>query len=319
MGDTETCGPRYLTSKKTVDDRALNHAVMASLRNEAAALAADRGAQPLRVLEIGAGIGTMVARLADNGVISRAQYQLCDVDPRLLREARGWLLAWASERGLATGSQGDTLRLSSTQGPEVDLSVSFLPMELGQLLERRGGLPPVDVVIANAFLDLVDVPTILPPLFELLVADGLGFFTINFDGETIFLPEQPGDEACIGAYHRSMDQRVRFGRPAGESKAGRRLFGHLRAAGATVLAAGSSDWVVHAGPDGYPADEGFFLHTILDTVEEALGARREIEPALLMEWMQQRRLQVETGELVYIAHQLDYLVRRPPATSEGGK
>src|SRR5687768_5233484 len=103
MGDTETCAPRYLSSKKTVDDRALNQGVMARLRSELAAL----GHQPLQVLEIGAGLGTMVARLAEAQVVSRARYQLFDVDAKLLREARTWLLSWAAGRGLGAGPQGD--------------------------------------------------------------------------------------------------------------------------------------------------------------------------------------------------------------------
>ena len=51
----------------------------------------------------------------------------------------------------------------------------------------------------------------------------------------------------------SMGERVRHGRPAGDSRSGRHLFAHLRRAGARLLAAGASDWVVHAQPSGYPA------------------------------------------------------------------
>jgi hypothetical protein len=310
MADSDTCGTRYLSSKKTVDDRALNQGVMARLRSEVAAL----GEQPLRVLEIGAGVGTMVARLADWQVVRRAQYRLVDVDPLLLREARSWLSSWAQGRGLAVAADGDRLRI---EGAGIALSVAFQAVELGTLLADRPAGPAADLVIANAFLDLVEVPVILPPLFGLVVPGGLGFFTINFDGETIFLPEHPADDQLMQAYHRSMDERVRFGRPAGESKAGRRLFGHLRAAGASILAAGSSDWVVTATgtgtgtANGYEADEAFFLQSILDTVAGALAARPEIAPGPLAEWVALRRQQVDRGELTYLAHQLDFLVRCP--------
>ena len=124
--------------------------------------------------------------------------------------------------------------------------------ELGQYLEAGHGAP-ADVLIANAVLDLVDVPAVLPGLLRLLVPGGVYWFTINYDGETIFEPGHPLDNQVMQAYHRDMDERVRYG-PAGDSRTGRRLFHHLRAAGAPALAAGSSDWVVSAGPDGsYPA------------------------------------------------------------------
>jgi hypothetical protein len=113
------------------------------------------------------------------------------------------------------------------------------------------------------------------------------------------------------AYHRDMDERVRYGRPAGESRTGRHLFHQLRAAGAPALAGGSSDWVVSAGPDGkYPDDEASFLRSILSTIRDALQSRRDwVDPADLADWLAVRERQVAAGELVYIAHQLDFAGR----------
>jgi hypothetical protein len=107
-----------------------------------------------------------------------------------------------------------------------------------------------------------------------------------------------------------MDSRVRYGRSAGESRTGRHLFGHLRAAGAPPSSAGASDWVVMAGPDGtYPDDEAYFLETILRTVQDALEGPEG--PAGLAEWLAARRRQLAGGELVYLAHQLDVAGRSP--------
>jgi hypothetical protein len=110
-----------------------------------------------------------------------------------------------------------------------------------------------------------------------------------------------------------MDERFRYGRPAGESRTGRRLFHHLRDAGAPALAAGSSDWVVSAGPDGnYPGDEAYFLRSILDTIRDALRNHQDrVEPADLADWLAERGRQLAAGELVYIAHQLDFVGRSP--------
>jgi hypothetical protein len=64
-----------------------------------------------------------------------------------------------------------------------------------------------------------------------------------------------------------------------DSMTGRHLFQHLRQLGASILAAGASDWVVHAGPSGYPDDEAYFLRHILHTVDEELKPRAELDRA----------------------------------------
>src|SRR5438067_9621248 len=79
-----SCGPgrgasttfgyaRYLAAKTTVDDRALNRQVLAELYRLMPA-----GAP--RVVEVGAGLGTMAARLMAWGAISAGEYVLLDVD-----------------------------------------------------------------------------------------------------------------------------------------------------------------------------------------------------------------------------------------------
>jgi hypothetical protein len=79
-----------------------------------------------------------------------------------------------------------------------------------------------------------------------------------------------------------------------------------------VLAAGSSDWVVFAGANGYPADEAYFLHDIIHTIGTALTGHPSLDPERLRTWVAQRHAQIDQGALVYIAHQLDVLGRVPP-------
>jgi SAM-dependent methyltransferase len=292
---------RYLAAKTTVDDRALNRHVLAELRRL-------MPAGTPRVLEIGAGLGTMVARLTDWGVVRAGEYILLDADRPLLDDSRRWLRDWAAARGLRSDPRPDGLQVG-------DLRVRLEHAELGGYLEAAHGAHggPADVLIANAVLDLVDVPAVLPGLLRLLAPGGVYWFTINYDGESIFEPGHPHDEQIMRAYHRDMDERIRYGRPAGDSRTGRRLFHHLRAAGAPALAAGSSDWVVSAGPDGnYPGDEAYFLRSILSTIENALRSRPDrVEPADLAGWLAVRGRQLAAGELVYIAHQLDFAGRAP--------
>jgi SAM-dependent methyltransferase len=294
---------RYLSAKKSVDDRALNRHVLDELRRLLPAGPAGP-AGPSRIVEIGAGLGTMVARLLEWGVVGSGEYILLDVDRRLLLDARQWLGGWAAARGVPCEPRPDGLCLG-------DLRVRLVEAELGSYLTADSGEPAAaDLVIAHAFLDLVDVPAVLPGLFRLLVPGGVYWFTANFDGETIFTPDHPRDDDVLRAYHRTMDDRVRYGRPAGESRTGRRLFAHLQAAGAPPVASGSSDWVVHAGPDGdYPGDEAAFLENILETIQHAWDGREG--PAGLADWLAVRRRQLAAGELVYIAHQLDFTGRSP--------
>jgi len=289
---------RYLAAKTTVDDRALNGHVLAELRR---LMPADAP----QVLEVGAGLGTMVARLTDWGVVGAGDYILLDADRPLLDHSRRWLGDWAAARGLRSDLLPDGLQVG-------DLRVRLVHAELGSYLEADHGAL-ADVLIANAVLDLVDVPAVLPGLLRLLVPGGVYWFTINYDGESTFAPGHPHDDQVMQAYHRDMDERVRYGRPAGDSRTGRRLFHHLRAAGAPALAAGSSDWVVSAGPDGnYPGDEAYFLRSILSTIQNALRSRQDwVEPADLADWLAVRDRQLAAGELVYIAHQLDFAGRTP--------
>jgi hypothetical protein len=95
----------------------------------------------------------------------------------------------------------------------------------------------------------------------------------------------------------------------GDSRAGRHLFSHLRTAGAQVLAAGASDWVVHAMNGTYPADEAYFLHFILHFFEESLTGHAELDAFAFANWLKEHRAQIERGELVYIAHQMDFLAK----------
>jgi len=289
---------RYLAAKTTVDDRALNRHVLAELRRLMPA-----GAP--RVLEVGAGLGTMVARLMDWGAVGAGEYILLDADRQLLDCSRRWLRDWAVARGLHSELLPDGLRVG-------DLRVRLVHAELGRYLEAAHGAL-ADVLIANAVLDLVDVPAVLPGLLRLLEPGGVYWFTINYDGESIFAPAHPHDDQVMRAYHRDMDERIRYGRPAGESRTGRLLFHYLRAAGAPALAAGSSDWVVYPARDGdYPADEAYFLRSILSTIQNALRSREDrVEPADLADWLAVRSRQLAAGELVYIAHQLDFVGRSP--------
>ena len=224
---------RYLASKRTVDDRALNRQVWLTLADAVdGARPPDR---PLRVLEVGAGIGTMVERCVEWGLLPNSDYTAID-----------------SEEGNVDVARRRLAHLTS--GGESGLRVRLQVADLYEFAARQGNRHRFDLIIAHALLDLLHLPTALPNLLQMVRPAGLFYFSINFDGATLFVPEVDlGLDGRIEAlYHRSMDTRVTDGQPSGDSRTGRRLFHALRACGAEVLAAGSSDWVVHPVGGGLP-------------------------------------------------------------------
>ena len=117
------------------------------------------------------------------------------------------------------------------------------------------------------------------------------------------------DQVSSARRASSRPRAARQAHSSGDSRSGRHLFGYLQAAGAQILAAGASDWVVFPGPDGYPADEAYFLHFIIHTIHGALAGHPELDPYCLDAWAARRHAQIERCELVYIAHQMDFVGR----------
>jgi hypothetical protein len=303
---------RYLAAKKSVDDRALNRHVWHSLAQAVPAASPER---PLQVLEIGAGIGTMVERLVDWGLLTYASLSAVDAERDNIAEARRRLPRWATERGFAVGADGGMDRESPVLVFERDgqhIAVELVACDLFDFVEQEQGRRAWDLLVAHAFLDLMDIPTTLPLLMSLVRPGGLLYLTINFDGGTLLQPEidRAFDDHIEALYHQTMDERITKGKPSGDSRSGRHLFGHLRAAGAQVLDAGSSDWVVFAGAGGYPADEAYFLHFFIETMRGALQGHAQLDAGRFAAWIDERHAQMDRGDLVYIAHQLDFLARR---------
>jgi SAM-dependent methyltransferase len=296
---------RYLAAKKGLDDRSLNRHVFGSLSQS---LSAFSGPGPLQVLEVGCGLGAMVERLLDWGLLGRgAVYTGIDLQPENIAVARQRLGAYAASRGYPVSEEDGVLCLELRQGRR--LLVVLEAIDLYDFIRREQGRRTWDLLMAHAFLDLVDLSATLPPLLSLLREGGLCYFTLNFDGATIFLPylDADLDRQIEELYHRTMDQRQWQAWPSAQSQTGRRLFHLLPAAGAQVLAAGSSDWVVHPGPDGYPADEAYFLHFIIHTVATALKNHPQLPETRFRDWVDRRHRQIEKGRLLYLARQLDFL------------
>ncbi len=292
--------PRYLLAKQTVDDRALNQHVFEAVRGSLP------GQRPLRVVEVGAGIGSMLRRAISWGLLDRAEYIAVDQSSENITFARDWLPDWASEAGLGVEAVGEAFRLT---GGRCEVRAQLVAADVFDTI--RSEPPPSDLLIAHAFLDLLPLPDSLGPLLSLLKPGGLGWLTLNIDGATIFEPvvDSTFDALVEDLYHKSMDARLTGGQPSGDSRTGRHLFTALRSVGAEILEAGASDWVVFPRSGAYPADEAYFLHFILHFFEESLSNHPDLDRERFAAWLRKRRAQIERGELVYIAHQIDFLIK----------
>jgi len=306
---------KYLAAKKSVDDRALNRHVLASLAKET-----DGGrGQPLQVLDVGAGIGSMLERLAAWHILKNVRYDAIDIDAHNIREARRLIPLWSASLGLelADGPAGFTL---ARENGAVEITAHFETADLYEFAARRGRRP-CDLVIAHAFMDLVDADRALQALLSVLTPGGLLYLTANFDGLTVLEPPAASmpDRQVLALYHESMDSRLVGGLPSGDSRTGRRLFSLLRRYGVELLDAGSSDWVVYPAGGRYPQDEAYFLHAIVTLIETALKNSPALSPADFSRWIDERRSQIESGELVLIAHQMDFLGRAKPRPGQEWK
>jgi SAM-dependent methyltransferase len=294
--------PHYLAAKKSVDDRALNRRVWEAL---SANLSVASSQAPLRVLEVGAGAGAMLERMLDWGLLSYAHYTGIDSLAENIAAAR-----------LNLAARGSDLKNRSTEmavglflkGSDFDVTVELEAVDVFDFVRCSKGKQQWDLLVAHAFLDLIDIPTTLPQLFSLLQPGGLFYFTINFDGLTLLEPaiEPSFDEQIQDLYHRTMDERVTDARPPATAvpdgtssltcrRSAQESRGRLPRLGCS------------SRPAWHPAGEVYFLHFIIQTIYQALRGHPELEVDRFERWIAARHAQIERCELTYIAHQLDFV------------
>src|SRR5271157_4644276 len=135
--------------------------------------------------------------------------------PTLIAEAHRRLLQWADERGFQVDENRQ--RQLQLQRAAQHITIETEAIDVARFTVREHGRRAWDLLIGQAFLDLIDMPATLPALCSLVRPGGLLYFPLTFDGGTVF-------------------QRVLEGKPSGDSRAGRRLFAHLRTAGCSSRA-----------------------------------------------------------------------------------
>jgi hypothetical protein len=292
---------RYLTAKRSVDQRALSGRVRDRVVTELP--------RAPRIVEAGPGVGLGVPRLLSWGVTG-GSYRGIEIDPGVVDHARRTLPQILRRTGHEVTRTARGFRVEG-------LSVTFDVGDAVETLAKSGGAVEtrsesggaedatrnVDLLLAQSFMDLVDLNAALDAFERALAPGGLGYFPITFDGETIFQPDHPRDEAVLAAYHRAIDAE-----PGRDSRAGRHLADRLRAREGDLLEMAASDWIVRPHEGGYPHDERYFLRQILQFVERALEDQ-SVDGG--EEWLRTRRRQLASGDLLYVAHGYDLLYRVP--------
>jgi hypothetical protein len=316
--------PRYLAAKKNVDDRALNRHVWNAL---AASLPSCSRENPLSILDVGGGIGTMIERVVDWNLRPYLEYTMVDIDRENIVECRCRLSRWATARGHRINWRGENTAVIETRtrenrSGEIQTGCVSLTLEDKDICSFFGERNPRqnDLLIAHAFMDLVNIEDTLPGLLSLVKPEGFLYITLNYDGETILLPilEADLDTHILSLYNASMDLRTVQEKQREHSLTGRRLLEYLMISGVELTAAGSSDWIVYPKNRSYPEDEAYFLHCIIHTMtgaitdalpgklkDRSLTGERPGDP--IAEWAKIRHNQIDSGEMIYIAKQFDFL------------
>jgi hypothetical protein len=301
-GDHATDGhdharPRYLTAKRSVDDRARNRRVRERLRQALP--------ESPTVVEAGCGVGLAVPSLFEWGVAPRS-YHGVDTDGGIVSFARALVPRELRRRGHDVVETPEGCRVASpTAGESNGTDVVF---EQGDALSRLPAVAPdggADLLVAQSFFDLVPTDAGLDAAARALSPDGVAYAPLTFDGATRFTPAHPADAAVLAAFHDDIDTG------AGPVRAATALVDGVRRRGGRVLAVGASDWAVTPVTGTYPADERSFLACILGFVSDAVGGQ-EVDG--FEDWVATRRRQLRSGDLGYVARNYDVLWR--PASFE---
>ncbi len=278
----------YLDIKKAIDDRSLNADVWQSMLKWLGEKCDQHDS--IQILEIGAGIGTMIERLLEQLTPVRVTYQAVEPEPAFMSAARNRLQRWAQNHGLVF-SEIDSNDWVLT-GNDSEYRINWICAEAGNL---NTSVAPgtCDLLIAHAVVDLLPVPELLPRLMEKLNEHGAYYFSLNYAGKTTFDPEHPSDSVLMQAYNRDMDKRHQQGNWQA-SLTGKKLGTWLRDQGHRILAEGSSDWQLGG-------EDSDFIENILDTINKALSGDKA-----LASWYEERCHQLRQHALRLEITNADY-------------
>lgn len=254
---------------------------------------------------MGGGIGNTAKRIIDALRSRRLQsldYTLVDLEPNNLVAARRRLRAWAQSNGFDVTSAESRLVMDG----EVEITVDLVENDIFAFSEGRSG--SYDVIVAQAILDLLPLNSALRTLKSCGEEGSLWYFPLHYDGVTAFEPvvEPRLDAKIEQLYNESMSGPGENG----GALTGRRLLSRVRVEGAQLLDAGSSDWIVFSGREGYTDDERTLLKAMLGFVQNELSSHPSLDSNQFATWMDKRNHQLATNELVLLVHHVDVLAEQ---------
>jgi len=266
----------YLWAKEGIDSKSLHQPTWQLL------VEACRTQEPARVLEVGAGVGTMLRRLFLAGALGNTSY-------------------WALEPQLALLEQASRLLEQLVRDyPESAHNVVLYPLaDDWQSFSARPAAHPYILVVAHAFVDLVDAPAFLDSLVPFVAEGSLVYLSLIFDGLTQWYPQLPEDDELMDLYHADMGHSVFNGTRSGPRSA-RLIWNHALKGGWKLLSAGPSDWIMIAPTS---AHEQVVQLWLLSTIHKVLGDRAT-------SWVQRRLIQARQGNLGLRISHMDLLLQR---------
>lgn len=268
----------YLLAKEATDLKSLNGDVLDAMHNELGAAAYRVGEKGLHVLDLGAGLLSMLRVVAERAGPPPVplRYTAVDSDSRVLEWAAARL---REEFGARAGDRAGLWRLSlAGRDVEVDLRMGDL---LQVLEEKPAHSPGYDLILGCSIIDLVDVRS-LAAVLRRRHAGSLLYFPIHYAGVTAFEPTSRETEPLTSRYNDSLVAR-------GQITHVHRLFHFLGEA----LAMRSSPWRLE--PES-SADHPMLKQLVSFMATNALGYHPRAEVARAVDALLENEQQKQDGE-----------------------
>ena len=187
---------KYLDLKKSIDNKSLNKVIWDKFSNWL--MARNKQGETLNVLEIGAGIGTMIERLLESSLLQKGHYIALEPEPSFKQAAMCRFKSWASNHNCIFQINSEGLWHISNN--EIDLKIEWIETDTNMIAKLFNN-DSFDLLLSHAVVDLLPVPTIMPIILKKLKAQGACYFSLNFSGNTEFYPAHDNDHKISEQYH----------------------------------------------------------------------------------------------------------------------
>lgn len=260
----------WLDLREPADHRAWAEAPLAAFKRTFADL------EDIAVADLGAGSGSTLRALAPL-LGGRQRWTLIDHDPALLDHARERLSAWADR----AADDGPTLRLHKA-GKEITVAFEAHDLAADPLPQSAAA---ADLVTASAFFDLVGQEWLERFVSRLAEAKRPLYARLTYDGQNVFHPPHPLDEAVNAAFNRHQGGDKGFGLALGPA-----------AGAALARATAQAGYSAEAGPSLWRlgAADAALTAKLLEGVAQAASEVHE-PPEGLADWRAFRLTNIPRG------------------------